>query len=325
MIDQVHWNPRLVASKFAEGTVIPFLGAGVNLLTHPPREPSNVEEQSHDWFVGKYLPSGGDLSRYLANGLSIEDIDTNDLMRVSLYVDLAAGRGDLDGKLTGIFDRDYPTTSIHQFLATMPEVMKAQGKNMKPLIMITTNYDDVLENAFQAAGQEFDTICYRENGAEGIGLFYHYPHPYKETAPKTILDTNTYEVPFETRHLIIKIHGTVRRAAREENTFVITEDDYIRYMAKSHVSRLLPITLMEKLKQSSFLFLGYGLRDWNLRVLLYHLWSQRKSNQKLKSWAIQRDVKALEKALWEKIDVNLVKMDLNQFLVEMQDAINNLP
>ena len=46
------------------------------------------------------------------------------------------------------------------------------------------------------------------------------------------------------------------------------------------------MTLTAKLRKSHFLFLGYGLRDWNLRVILHRIAGEQRLNYK--SWAIQR-------------------------------------
>ena len=50
--------------------------------------------------------------------------------------------------------------------------------------------------------------------------------------------------------------------------------------------------LAMQLRRSHFLFLGYGMRDWNLRVILHRIWGEQRL--KYKSWAIQRDPDRLE-------------------------------
>ena len=42
---------------------------------------------------------------------------------------------------------------------------------------------------------------------------------------------------------------------------------------------------MARMRTSHFLFLGYGMRDWNLRVILRHIWSEQ--TRHFASWAIQ--------------------------------------
>ena len=48
----------------------------------------------------------------------------------------------------------------------------------------------------------------------------------------------------------------------------------------------MPVTLAAKLRKSHFLFLGYGLRDWNMRVILHRIAGEQRLTYK--SWAIQR-------------------------------------
>jgi hypothetical protein len=46
--------------------------------------------------------------------------------------------------------------------------------------------------------------------------------------------------------------------------------------------------LAVKLRKSHFLFLGYSLRDWNLRVIFHRILGAQRL--KYKSWAIQQAV-----------------------------------
>ena len=73
--------------------------------------------------------------------------------------------------------------------------------------------------------------------------------------------------------MILKIHGAVDRADAEADSYVITEDHYIDYLARENVARLIPAYLMARMRTSHFLFLGYGMRDWNLRVILRSIWA----------------------------------------------------
>ena len=53
---------------------------------------------------------------------------------------------------------------------------------------------------------------------------------------------------------------------------MVTEDDYIDYLAHGDVGGAIPVALAAKLRRSHFLFLGYGMRDWNLRLVLDRIW-----------------------------------------------------
>ena len=77
---------------------------------------------------------------------------------------------------------------------------------------------------------------------------------------------NTYTgLSPDVRTVILKIHGQVDRGpAREWESFVVSEDDYIDYLAHADIANLMPVTLAAKLRRSHFLFLGYAPEEWPL-------------------------------------------------------------
>ena len=86
---------------------------------------------------------------------------------------------------------------------------------------------------------------------------------------------NTYatELSLERRTVILKLHGRLDPSAgARADSFVVTEDDYIDYLARGDVASAVPVGLAAKLRRSHFLFLGYSIRDWNLRLVLGRMW-----------------------------------------------------
>ena len=111
---------------------------------------------------------------------------------------------------------------------------------------------------------------------------------------------NAYaDVPLERRPVILKIHGEVDRApGRMSESFVVSEDDHIAYLAETGLGGVLPVTLAARLRRSHFLFLGYGLLDWSLRVFLHRLWSDGQVDYR--SWAVQPAAGPVEREFWKK-------------------------
>ena len=66
---------------------------------------------------------------------------------------------------------------------------------------------------------------------------------------------------------------------------MVTEDDYIDYLAQTELAAVVPVSLAAKLRRSHFLFLGYTMADWNLRVVLDRLWGDEPLSYH--SWAVQ--------------------------------------
>jgi len=312
-----------VIDAICDGELIPFLGAGVNLCGRPSKT---------GWQRGVYLPSGQELAAFLAQEFSYPVEETLELVRVSQYAALMRGSEPLYRKLRYVFDADYPPTPLHDFLATLPSVLRAK-KYPSCQLIVTTNYDDVLERAFRQQNEPFDLVTYVAGGGpEQRGKFLHWsfegdvnlidkPNEYRGLA----LDENRNLQ----RTVILKIHGAVDRITakneRPRDSFVITEDHYIDYLTRSDISSLVPVTLAEKLKGSSFLFLGYSLRDWNLRVILHRIWMEQQQNMNYKSWAIQLYHEELEQEFWKKRDVEIFNARLEDYISELSRRVTTLP
>jgi len=310
---EVHY--KTVIKAITEGRLVPFLGAGASLC-------GRLKQWQKDQFEG--LPSGQELTQHLIGEFSYpKELDeTPDLLRVSQYAAVMEGTGPLYLGLHRIFDADYPPTPLHRFLAGIPGALRGKGLAPRPQLIVTTNYDDVLERAFRDAGEPFDLVMYVADGEER-GLFRQRSHDGKVN--KLIKRPNEYRgLALDQRPVILKIHGAVDRTDPEGDSYVITEDHYIDFMARhAELSSMVPVTLAAKLRQSHFLFLGYGLRDWNLRVILQRMWGEQKFN--FKSWAIQKDPKDLEQQYWKKRDVDIFDVDLAAYVAALKDRLQAPP
>jgi hypothetical protein len=110
----------------------------------------------------------------------------------------------------------------------------------------------------------------------------------------------------------MKIHGAVDREDENGDSYVITEDHYIDYVARTNVYSLIPAALMARMSSSHFVFLGYGMRDWNLRVILHHIWSQQVRT--FASWAIQKRPDPIDEKFWERHRVEIIEVPLETWL-----------
>jgi hypothetical protein len=222
--------------------------------------------------------------------------------------------------LHNLFDVDYPSTPLHQFFATLPARLREKGYARCYQLIVTTNYDDLMERAFQAAGEPCDLVTYDAEG-EHRGKFWHWL-PNGEV--RLIEKPNEYQgLSLEQRSVILKIHGAVDRATNERDSYVITEDHYIDYLTRTDITNLVPVTLHAKLRKSHFLFLGYSLNDWNLRVILHRIWREEKLSYK--SWAIQKDPGPIDQAFWSKRDVNILDVDLKDYIAALIERLQALP
>jgi hypothetical protein len=301
----------LVASRILDGGVVPFLGAGANLCGRPDGEP---------WELGRYLPSGRELADELARRSRYPVSDDADLLRVSQYVDAVLGERALYQFLRRTFDADYPPTALHRLLAEVPDMLRR--RRMPPLLVLTTNYDDALERALRERDEEYELLWYEAKRGEACGRFIH-------RGPDGIVAIdrpNEYAgLDATERTVILKLHGAIDRANPKGDSYVITEDNYIDYLSRSDIAGQIPITVRERMGDSHFLFLGYSLRDWNLRVILQRIWGQQALD--LKSWAIQREqpnakLSEIDRKLWsDRGDVDLLYVPLDEYVTHLRDEM----
>jgi hypothetical protein len=283
--------------------VIPFLGAGASLVERPP---------DSDWRDG-YLPSGSELAAFLAENYAFPESGPLDLVRVSQYVELTAGDAALYEELHSIFAGRYEPNKLHRLLAELPAIQRAGGHPQAGQLLITTNYDDALERAYADAGEAVDVVSYAAEPDEP-GAFTHIrPDGERIVIPK---HTDYRGFAVEERSVILKIHGAAFRLDEAADSYVITEDHYIDYLAQENLSKIVPAYLMARMRTSHFLFLGYGMRDWNLRVMLRHIWAEQ--TRRYVSWAIQLGPGELDRRFWDRHGVEIIDAPLEDWVDAMR-------
>lgn len=306
-----------ILNELRKGLVIPFLGAGASASARP------TDARATDR-LPEFLPSARELSERLAQDAAFpKSEDHYDLAKVASYFcEETADRASLLSYLHETFDHDYQVGQIHQFLAELDV----------PLLIVTTNYDDLIERAFRLKGKPFHLVTYptdRKDLAASVlwwrpGATEPEPHPPK-TLPLSLTNTS----------IIYKMHGGVDRQTRKWDSFVITEEDYVDFLARMTGQTAIPARFMLEFRRRHFLFLGYGLKDWNLRVMMKNLntallsedagtYQVRESSEdsdlpgNLRSWAVQRHPSELEQILWGARRVKIYDLDINDFVVELR-------
>ena len=314
---------RLIWSQLEAGKLIPFLGAGASLCSRPVAE----NGEPLPWTAGeRFLPSGRELAGWLAKCCEFPELTEDDLAKIASYFEIRARRRLLIQELRGIFGRQYSHGSIHDFLASA----------RVPLLIVTTNYDDLIERAFQARGRPYHlvTCSDREEWAGSVLWWEPGAQTPKVRSPKEL------ELSLGDTSIIYKMHGTV---SAKHDSFVITEEDYVGFLARMTYSNAIPARFMLQFREASFLFLGYGLRDWNLRVMLESL---RRGLRRMEvrpetedvpfpqamesyvppddgeypSWAIQHRSSELERELWWRRNVQIFDMSIDDFITRMYRA-----
>jgi hypothetical protein len=245
--------------------------------------------------------------------------DTANLAWVSQQVFMSPGRLPLCQALRAETEAVQPS-AIHRFLADVPAQLRAAGHDDAQLI-VTTNYDTALERAFDDRCEPYDIALFVASGPNR-GRFVHIPWwDLEQPRGAVIVEPDAYtRFPFDDvlnidRTVIVKLHGgTTEPTIFDDDladNFVVTEDDYIAYLAQSPINKIVPAQILSKIRSSSFLFLGYPLREWHVRVFLQRVWDGQPLGWR--STVVAPRVDLIERRRWANLSVDVVEEALPAF------------
>jgi DNA-binding SARP family transcriptional activator len=231
-----------------------------------------------------------------------------ELPRVSQYAATMRGYGPLYDELRDVVRGDGAPGAVHLFFASLPPLLRANG--VPHQLLVTTSYGLALEQAFAAAGEEVDVVSYIASGRDR-GRFCHLS-PDGTTRVIDLPNTYATELSLDRRTVILKIRGQVDPSDAGADSFVVTEDDYIDYLLRADVAAAVPVGLTATLRRSHFLFLGYTVRDWHLRLVLGRIWGDEPVAYR--SWAVHPKPGPAERELWRRLDVELAETPLELYV-----------
>jgi hypothetical protein len=201
----------------------------------PPENSSFTYPAEHQPFLGRELVQKMAVEcRFIERFPKESPID---LQRVSLCFETTPGLG---------------RKALVDFLDTHLRVGKKPSPTVEMLaklpfkIVVTTNYDRLLESALNKVGKD-------------PAVYVYNPAP---NTPTPDID----EDPSTERPMIYKMHGDLGH----RESIVITDEDYITFvqrMSDKQPFHPIPETIRFRLLKWPTLFVGYSLRDYNLRLL----------------------------------------------------------
>jgi nucleoside phosphorylase len=285
-----------------------------------------LAKRPSDCPVRKRIKGASDCPLYLRQELAVSKIDLRHICEYYIgHNNLLDLYDQLYESLAEIKSND--STHLHEFLANLPRFMLSKGYPRRNVglpyqLIVTTNYDTILEEAFEYANQPFDVVFYVAAGDEK-GKFKH--QPYKKNV-RLIDSPSDYQLPLRSPgddavdpHLIIlKLFGTCDQY--RQSSFVTTEPQLAFLL--DNLQRNLPHSLMSVLNQSSILIMGYSPRDTDLDRVLRCLWAKKKiPNQ---SYLIHQALPGyLDEEIWDPRNVDLIKIpsSLDEFATQLKEGV----
>ena len=250
-------------------------------------------------------PNGSELSRQLASVSGYPDPDITNLQRVSLHYQFRPN-GSRESLVAAIKERVaargiVPSPALHM-LAALPFP-----------IIITTNYDHLFDQALRQAKTVSDNTL-----KDPIVLVYD--PDLKKVPDFAPLD------PTEEKAVLVKLHGDIDRP----QSIVITEEDYLVFIHKMSDKDHHPLhdNLRSRINNWRVLFVGYSLKDYNLRLLFRTLrWHVDVANIPL-SFSVDPQPDNLIVSVWQTRDkpmVSFIRADLWDFVPALYEACLGRP
>jgi hypothetical protein len=296
---------RFIARKLLEGEVVPFLGAGASVFHHPAHPDDKVI----------CPPTGSALAELLAEEAGfLEDPDLRlDLPLVASYFEhVNVDRSGLCDVLNSIFKPEFAPNALHRLLA--------QVAARKELLIITTNYDDMIERAFDEAKTPYHLVITAIEDLE-LGGTVKYRAPGRQDLVDE--EPSKLDVSLASASIIYKMHGSINRREPNVGYYVITEEDYIKFLGRMSIvpDKIVASLTLKNNNIKRLLFLGYSLSDWNFRVMLDMLWNVGKGREPLRSYAIQRQPGKVEARIWDTKEVKVFDLDLQEFTDQLREEV----
>ena len=209
----------------------------------PPWRRRELCDRADDeqWRFGSNLPNGsGAWPSGLAHKLQCDPHrQPQTCLRVTQYAGVTRGSGPLYKQLRELFNHDdYPIPTLHRFLAEpLPGRSRRRGLAAGHQLIVTTNYDTLMERALEEADEPFEVVRYLASG-DDRGLFIHEPSRTANGTPHAdggrghvIRRPRKYTgISPDERTVVLKIHGGIDRRGLAPDSYVITEDDYIDFL-----------------------------------------------------------------------------------------------
>jgi hypothetical protein len=299
-----------IGRALLRGRVVPFIGAGAACAGRP---------QGARWDPAQalFLPSGGELSRFLAADAAFPEHEAcDDLAKVASCYEAFAGRPTLRERLRGILvpgaGAGMAVPPLYGLLASVPV----------PLLLVTTNIDVQLELALRQAGRPYDLVVYPADRKDLANAVLWWRHG--EALPQTPAP-NELDIDLATTTVIFKMHGSVQPDTDEWDSFVITEEDHVEFLSRLGAKSAVPSLFFAHLSERSLLFLGCSLHDWNLRIVLRtlsrYLTRRAGDEEEVPSWAINDELSELEARLWQRRGVYPFRLDLDDFAAGLRQRL----
>jgi hypothetical protein len=332
-IDELDW--LTIIGRIEKGLCVPFLGAAANVTS--------------DKYEG--LPLGADLALHMIGTITDKDVEEiktelKELKNIGVIKKLLDSP-DYNGlarlalqDLTRVAMLVRYKTDFDMFISLLksfvPDTKREPSALLNTLaripmlkLIVTTNYDRLMERALDEANEHPEVIVQRLRGFNDeeqeevrtqmikpdARIIYKMHGTFLEEKAKDDEAGVTHENGGQRE--AVTLDGNESELAAQ---LIIGEDDYIQFLTVIGKAKVgVPDPIKARITDSTLLFLGYGLEDWDFRTIHKGLIETLPVQRKRRSFAIQKDPSELMVRFWEKKEVQIYNMDLYEFSEQLKD------
>ena len=260
--------PKILIDQIRQGQVVLFLGSGASLgAKHPEKKTPPIGNQLATLICDKYL---GDEYKHLP------------LTQVSELAISESSLFDVQSFVADIF-KDFEPSPFHELI---PKFNWAA--------IITTNYDLIIEKAFQNVSRSLQKLVVFKKDTDRI----------EEKIKK------------QNQVMYIKLHGCITDINDPMLPLILTPEQYITHKENRTqlFNRLSTLSI-----NYPFLFIGHSLSDSDLRAIMLEL--DKLKDAKPRSYLITPIITEAEKRFWSNKKMAHIQMSFEEFIKALNNEI----
>lgn len=244
------------------------------------------------------------------------------LMKISSYYENKVGRGSLWAVLSQIFSDKSRITATHKLVAAAAKHHLDQPKGGMPYLILTTNYDSLMEEALANAGVDYVTLVTRKSDQKVLAQFSESIENADELEKMNsgrYFASDFYFMSPVPLAVIHKLHGSLDQQSKDhDDSVVISEDDYVDYIANSSSpTGVLPAYVKSLIINKQIIFLGYSLSDLNIQRIVRSL----DEEDRIRHYAVTSRLGERERLNFQRLNVMVLKTDLNRYVSGVMNIV----
>jgi hypothetical protein len=242
---------KTLAFRLNRGEIIPFLGSNVLKLSGYP------------------VPSSPEMMEKMAEKVDYPGFDGS-LSMLSQYCksEKKYSRGMIVTKVKEVMSELRETEQVNPLYDLLADIEA-------PILVISSSYDDLLEQAFKEKRKKFVVLCHFFHSASDIAdkkLLLKYDNRKEVEEPCTAESISSLKLMEDGYSIIYKICGYFNlesppgtNGSAGDVPLMIMENDFFSFSRQ--LEKLIPDYITKKFPRLGFLFMGYNLDEWQDRLI----------------------------------------------------------